>query len=87
MCPRGAIASNCPTDTIPLRPFCIQYEESDLALLQRLCEEEGIHYHFEHQRDGHVLVLADDSLSFPQEPVLTPFQGDAPEDIDVAGDQ
>ena len=64
----------------PLRPFCIQYEESDLALLQRLCEEEGIHYHFEHQREGHVLVLADDSLSFPQEPLLTPFQADAPLD-------
>ena len=66
----------------PVRPFCIQYEESDLALLQRLCEEEGIHYHFEHQREGHVLILADDSLSFPQDPVLTPFQGNAPEDSD-----
>ena len=66
----------------PVRPFCIQYEESDLALLQRLCEEEGIHYHFEHQREGHVLVLADDSLSFPQDPVLTPFQGNALEDSD-----
>jgi type VI secretion system secreted protein VgrG len=62
----------------PRRPFCIQYEESDLGLLQRLCEEEGIHYHFEHDRDGHVLVLADDSLSFPQAPLLTPFQVDAP---------
>ncbi|KPN87338.1 type VI secretion system Vgr family protein [Pseudomonas nunensis] len=61
------------TGHYPVRPFCIQYEESDLALLHRLCEEEGIHYHFEHRRDGHVLVLADDSLSFPQEPVLTPF--------------
>jgi type VI secretion system secreted protein VgrG len=61
----------------PLRPFCIQYEETDLALLQRLCEEEGIHYHFEHHRDGHVLVLADDSVSFPQEPLLMTFEDDA----------
>ena len=61
----------------PPRPFCIQYDESDLAFMQRLCEEEGIHYHFEHQHDGHVLVLADDSLSFPQEPLLMPFQDDA----------
>ncbi|MBN3865557.1 type VI secretion system tip protein VgrG [Pseudomonas frederiksbergensis] len=60
----------------PLRPFCIQYEESDLAFMQRLCEEEGIHYHFEHQPDGHVLVLADDSLSFPQEPLLMPLHDD-----------
>jgi type VI secretion system secreted protein VgrG len=60
----------------PQRPFCIQYEESDLALLQRLCEEEGIHYHFEHQADGHVVVLADDSLNLPQVPTLIPFKVD-----------
>lgn len=60
----------------PARPFCIQYEESDLALLQRLCEEEGIHYHFEHGPDGHVVVFADDSLSLPQDSRLMPFQAD-----------
>ncbi|MHC8318752.1 type VI secretion system Vgr family protein [Pseudomonas sp. LB3P31] len=58
----------------PPRPFTIQYEENDLILLQRLCEEEGIHFHFEHSREGHVLVLADDSLSLPQAPVLMPFR-------------
>ncbi|AZZ77180.1 type IV secretion protein Rhs [Pseudomonas sp. RU47] len=58
----------------PARPFCIQYEESDLALLDRLCEEEGIHYHFEHRVDGHVVVFADDSLSLPQMPALLPFK-------------
>ncbi|MHB2061279.1 type VI secretion system Vgr family protein [Pseudomonas monsensis] len=62
----------------PVRPFCIQYEESDLALLQRLCEEEGIHYHFEHRPDGHVVVFADDSLSLPQSPTLLPFEADEP---------
>ncbi|WP_313002154.1 type VI secretion system tip protein TssI/VgrG [Pseudomonas sp.] len=60
----------------PARAFCIQFEESDLALLQRLCEEEGIHYHFEHGPDGHVVVFADDSLSLPQEPVEIPFSAD-----------
>jgi type VI secretion system secreted protein VgrG len=70
---RFELANGC----YPLRPFCIQYDESDLAFMQRLCEEEGIHYHFEHQPDGHVLVLADDSLSFPQEPLLMPFHDDA----------
>lgn len=57
----------------PPRPFCIQYEESDLAFVQRLCEEEGIHYHFEHHPNGHVLVFADDNLSLPQEPLPVPF--------------
>ena len=60
----------------PQRPFCIQYEESDLALLQRLCQEEGIHYHFEHQAGGHVVVFADDSLSLPQVSTSLAFQGD-----------
>ncbi|MHC8366177.1 type VI secretion system Vgr family protein [Pseudomonas sp. ZT5P21] len=72
-----------PKGRYPARPFCIQFDESDLAFLQRLCEEEGIHYHFEHQRDGHVLVLADDSLSFPQEPLLMPFHGNASDATDV----
>ncbi|MFH0022516.1 type VI secretion system Vgr family protein [Pseudomonas fluorescens] len=58
----------------PLRPFCIQYEESDLALLDRLCEEEGIHYHFEHRANGHLVVFADDSLSLPQTPIMVPFK-------------
>lgn len=57
----------------PPRPFCIQYEESDLDVLQRLCEEEGIHYHFEHRPHGHVVVFADDNLSLPQEPLPVPF--------------
>ena len=57
----------------PPREFCLQYEESDLAFLHRLCEEEGIHYHFEHRPDGHVVIFADDNLSLPQEPLAVPF--------------
>ncbi|MGE4408407.1 type VI secretion system tip protein TssI/VgrG [Pseudomonas sp.] len=48
----------------PARDYCVQYDESDLHFLQRLCEEEGIHYHFEHDRRGHVLVFGDDQTSF-----------------------
>ncbi len=62
-----------PNGKYPQRPFCIQYDETDLNLLQRLCEEEGIHYHFEHQREGHVLVFADDSDSFAHRPVECAF--------------
>ncbi|MGN8278104.1 type VI secretion system Vgr family protein [Pseudomonas sp. SMN5] len=61
----------------PRRDFCIQYEESDLAFLHRLCEEEGIHYHFEHAAQGHVLVFADDPKSFPARPLELNLQSNA----------
>ncbi len=50
----------------PKRDYCVQYDESDLHFVQRLCEEEGIHYHFRHSQDGHVLVFADDQTAFPR---------------------
>lgn len=66
----------------PLRPLCIQYDESDLYFLQRLCEEEGIHYHFEHQPDRHVMVFADDSEGFGLLPVITPYRHPAEQEYD-----
>jgi len=48
----------------PPREYCVQYDETDLHFVQRLCEEEGIHYHFEHSTAGHVLVFGDDQTSF-----------------------
>ncbi|AHL74116.1 type IV secretion protein Rhs [Stutzerimonas stutzeri] len=50
----------------PERNYCVQYSETDLHFVQRLCEEEGIHYHFEHSERGHVLVFGDDQTSFPK---------------------
>ncbi len=50
----------------PPRDYCVQYGESDLAFLNRLCEEEGLHYHHEHRPDGHVLVFGDDATGFPR---------------------
>ncbi|NRH42511.1 type VI secretion system tip protein VgrG [Pseudomonas sp. MS15a(2019)] len=48
----------------PPRDYCVQYGESDLAFLTRLCEEEGLHFHHQHRRDGHVLVFGDDATGF-----------------------
>jgi type VI secretion system secreted protein VgrG len=79
--PDGSYRFELATGHYPLRAFCIQYEETDLALLQRLCEEEGIHFHFEHHRDAHVLVFAEDCLSFPQEPLLMTFHSDTPDSL------
>ncbi|MEK1910067.1 MAG: type VI secretion system tip protein TssI/VgrG, partial [Pseudomonas chlororaphis] len=50
----------------PARDYCVQYNESDLYFIQRLCWEEGIHYHFQHSQQGHVLVLGDDQTIFPR---------------------
>lgn len=41
------------------RDFCTQHRESDLQFFQRLCAEERLHYHFEHSRRGHCLVVGD----------------------------
>ncbi|ROM95061.1 type VI secretion system tip protein TssI/VgrG [Pseudomonas brassicacearum] len=52
--------------TYPEREYCVQYDESDLHFIQRLCEEEGIHYHFQHSAQGHALVFGDDQTVFPK---------------------
>src|SRR5690554_78543 len=41
-------------------------EGTGLHFIQRLCEEEGIHYHFRHSPDGHHLVFGDDQTVFPR---------------------
>ena len=53
----------------PPRTFCVQYRESDLHFIQRLCEEEGIHYHFRHSAQNHLLVFGDDQTVFRRLPV------------------
>ncbi len=60
----------------PERIYCTQYDESDLAFVQRLCEEEGISFHFEHSEDGHALVFGDDATVFPRLDPLT-YQQDS----------
>ena len=55
--------------TYPPRVFCVQYMESDLHFIQRLCEEEGIHYHFRHSVDNHLLVFGDDQTVFRRLPM------------------
>ncbi|NQD91883.1 type VI secretion system tip protein VgrG, partial [Pseudomonas sp. CrR25] len=59
----------------PEREYCVQYDESDLHFIQRLCEEEGISFHFQHSEQGHVLVFGDDQTVFPKLPVLAYQQG------------
>ncbi|MEN5313228.1 type VI secretion system tip protein VgrG [Pseudomonas koreensis] len=59
----------------PPREYCVQ-AESDLHFIQRLCQEEGIHYHFQHSREKHLLVLGDDQTVFPRLDRPTPYRQD-----------
>jgi type VI secretion system secreted protein VgrG len=49
------------TATYTARDYCVQYNETALAFVCRLMEEEGIFYFFTHADGKHTLVLADDS--------------------------
>lgn len=40
-------------------PYSVQYRETDLEFVQRLLEEEGLFYYFQHTRGRHTLVIAD----------------------------
>jgi type VI secretion system secreted protein VgrG len=45
----------------PKREYCVMYDESALAFVSRLLEEEGIYYHSERADDGEHIVFEDDS--------------------------
>ena len=53
-----------------VRDYCVQYGESDLAFIQRLMSEEGIHYHFQHTDQQHIMIIADGQDGFLQLPPL-----------------
>ena len=44
--------------------FKVQYEESDLNFIQRLLQQEGLFYYFEHTQSSHKLVLADKATAY-----------------------
>lgn len=44
---------------VATRPYCVQYNESDLGFLSRLLEEEGLRFHFENSESACLLVLSD----------------------------
>ena len=51
-------AFKCFFDYAP-REYCVQYGETSLHFISRLCEEEGIYFYFEHSTDRHVLCFSD----------------------------
>jgi uncharacterized protein involved in type VI secretion and phage assembly len=71
------------------RDFCAQYRESDLQLVQRLCDEEGMRYHFLHTRKRHVVVFTDqppeacDETQHALQPKVAP-KADAKKDTPIS---
>ncbi len=47
------------------RDYCTQYGETDLDLINRLMEADGLIYYFEHTSEAHLLVITDRSESAP----------------------
>jgi type VI secretion system secreted protein VgrG len=68
----------------PAHEFVVQYRESDLNFVERLLEDEGIFYFFEHSPDGHTLVFSDHVDAFKDQDGLDKVHfGMTPGEADV----
>jgi type VI secretion system secreted protein VgrG len=60
--------------TYPPKSYIVQYRESQLDFVNRLLEQAGIFYFFEHDEQGHRLILCDTAKGFRaqgEEPILS----------------
>ncbi|WP_281647025.1 type VI secretion system tip protein TssI/VgrG, partial [Parendozoicomonas sp. Alg238-R29] len=46
------------------REYCVQFNETDLAFITRILNEEGWHYHIQQQKGDHTLVIGSDNSCF-----------------------
>lgn len=53
------------------RIYTVQYRESDWAFINRLMEEEGMYFFFEHGEDRHTMIIVDDAAGHPVADVCT----------------
>ena len=53
------------TRKYPERDYIVQYDESDLAFISRLCEHYGIFYFFVHDNNRDAVVFGDSRITFP----------------------
>jgi type VI secretion system secreted protein VgrG len=51
----------------PEMEYCVQYRETDLDFVNRLCERFGLYYWFDHTSDGHQMLNVVDSLAAHKE--------------------
>ncbi|CAN5904296.1 hypothetical protein BH11PSE13_BH11PSE13_46100 [soil metagenome] len=55
-------------DTYAVRDYAVQWNESDFEFFERLCQEYGINYGFEHSDGKHRLVLSDAMAAYRECP-------------------
>jgi type VI secretion system secreted protein VgrG len=65
----------------PAHEFCVQYRETAFNFVSRLMEQSGMFYFFRHDGDRHVLVIADQNVSFQDlpDPTLIHVSGNQPD--------
>ncbi|WP_424813018.1 type VI secretion system Vgr family protein [Roseococcus sp. YIM B11640] len=50
------------------RTYCVQFNETDLEFTQRLLDEIGSGYYFEHKQNDHTMVICGANADYPQIP-------------------
>ena len=63
-------------ETYPVRDFCVQYDEQDYQFVARLCQEEGVAYHFQHSSNSHKMIFTDAPPFFPSIQEAVKFMND-----------
>lgn len=64
------------TGSYPTLDMTIQYDESDLAFVRRLAEQDGLHFHFRELPNGDEVVFGDANTAFPALAGSYPYEGD-----------
>ncbi|WP_175752322.1 type VI secretion system Vgr family protein [Burkholderia ambifaria] len=69
------------------RSYCTQYRETDLEFVERLMQEDGLFFFFEHAKDNHKLIITDNSIAAKpisgRSPVLQYTKGEALDNLAV----
>lgn len=69
------------------RSYCTQYRETDLEFVERLMQEDGLFFFFEHAKDNHKLIITDNSIGAKpisgRSPVLQYTKGEALDNLAV----
>ena len=52
----------------PVRPYTTQFNETDLVFAERIMQESGYYYFFEHTASKHKLIVADGNQAFKPQP-------------------